>query len=223
MTTHKITFLPHNVSIDVEPGTSVIQAALDAGVHINASCGGEGVCGKCRVRIEEGAVADGISEKLSSEEIQKGYRLACRSAVTGDLTVRIPVESAIDAAVLNRPASPRRSARIRKFNLDELKERGLFLAPVEKKFLKKATAMDPTTGLPRWRAKSKIARKSDSDSLTVRRTLARLCASLAEITTDSLSAPLSRASVAPFKLGTRGLWIQPVRGTPARTSAASRI
>jgi len=47
----KITFLPHNVSIEVPPGSSVIQAALDAGVHINASCGGEGVCGKCRVRV----------------------------------------------------------------------------------------------------------------------------------------------------------------------------
>ncbi len=135
MTTHKITFLPHNVAIMVPPGASIIQAALDAGVHINASCGGEGVCGKCRVQIEEGAVADGLSEKLSAEDIQKGYRLACRSAVAGELTVRIPVESTIDAAVLNRPASPRRTARIREFNFEELKERGLFLAPVEKKYL----------------------------------------------------------------------------------------
>jgi uncharacterized 2Fe-2S/4Fe-4S cluster protein (DUF4445 family) len=133
--THKITFLPHNTSIEVPAGTSIIQAALDAGVHINASCGGEGVCGKCRVQIEEGAVVDGISEKLSPEDIRKGYRLACRSAVAGALTVRIPVESTIDAAVLNRPASPRRTARIREFNFEELKERGLFLAPVEKKYM----------------------------------------------------------------------------------------
>jgi uncharacterized 2Fe-2S/4Fe-4S cluster protein (DUF4445 family) len=38
--------------------------------------------------------------------------------------------------VLNRPAGPRRTARIRKFDFDELKEKGLFLAPVEKKYLK---------------------------------------------------------------------------------------
>jgi uncharacterized 2Fe-2S/4Fe-4S cluster protein (DUF4445 family) len=55
--------------------------------------------------------------------------------VTADAAVRIPVESAIDTGVLNRPASPRRTARIREFNFDELKEHGLFLAPVEKKYL----------------------------------------------------------------------------------------
>jgi uncharacterized 2Fe-2S/4Fe-4S cluster protein (DUF4445 family) len=135
MPNSKITFLPHNVSLEVPPGTSVIQAALDAGVHINASCGGEGVCGKCRVRIEAGSLEGGVSEKLSAEDVQSGYRLACQSAVTADVTVRIPVESAIDAGVLNRPASPRRTARIQEFNFDELKERGLFLAPVEKKYL----------------------------------------------------------------------------------------
>jgi len=131
----KITFLPHNVSIEVPPGSSVIQAALDAGVHINASCGGEGVCGKCRVRVEAGSVEGGVSEKLSAEDVRSGYRLACRSMVTADAAVRIPVESAIDTGVLNRPASPRRTARIREFNFDELKEHGLFLAPVEKKYL----------------------------------------------------------------------------------------
>ena len=71
MPKHTITFLPHNISIAVAPGSSIIQAALDAGVHINASCGGEGVCGKCRVRVEQGDVADGVSEKLSAEDLQK--------------------------------------------------------------------------------------------------------------------------------------------------------
>ena len=135
MSKHKITFLPHNISIEMPAGTSIIQAALDAGVHINASCGGEGVCGKCRVSIEEGSVEGGISEKLSTEDLQKGYRLACQAVVAGGLTVRIPVESAVDASVLNRPVAPRRTARIREFDFEELKEKGLFVAPVEKKYL----------------------------------------------------------------------------------------
>ncbi|MFW6054923.1 MAG: 2Fe-2S iron-sulfur cluster-binding protein, partial [Thermodesulfobacteriota bacterium] len=45
----RIRFLPHEREIEVEEGTSLIRAALEAGVHINASCGGTGVCGKCRV------------------------------------------------------------------------------------------------------------------------------------------------------------------------------
>jgi len=132
---NKITFLPHNISIEIPAGISIIQAALDAGVHINASCGGEGICGKCRVRIEAGEVEGGVSEKLSAEDAQNGYRLACLSMATSDLTVRIPVESTIDASVLNRPSLPRRTTRIREFNFEELKEHGLFLAPVEKKYL----------------------------------------------------------------------------------------
>jgi uncharacterized 2Fe-2S/4Fe-4S cluster protein (DUF4445 family) len=135
MANPKVTFLPHNISITVPPGASIIQAALDAAVHINASCGGEGICGKCRVRIEAGSVEGGVSEKLSAEDIREGYRLACQSTVTGDLTVRIPTESVIDNGALRRPASPRRTARISEFNFEELKERGLFLAPVEKKYL----------------------------------------------------------------------------------------
>ena len=135
MSDPKITFLPHNVSLTVPSGTSIIQAALDGGVHINASCGGEGVCGKCRVLIEAGGSEGGVSEKLNAEDVRQGYRLACQTVLTGDLMVRVPVESAIDTSVLNRPASPRRTTRIREFNFDELKERGLFLAPVEKKYL----------------------------------------------------------------------------------------
>ncbi len=147
MSKHKITFLPHNISIEMPAGATIIQAALDAGVHINASCGGEGVCGKCRILIEEGSVEGGISEKLSSEDVQQGYRLACQAFVNSDLTVRIPVESAVDAGVLKRTVAPRRTARIREFDFEELKEKGLFIAPVEKKYLE-IPAPSPQDNLP---------------------------------------------------------------------------
>ena len=135
MTHYKIQFLPHNKSIEVPEGQSIIRAALEAGVHINASCGGEGVCGKCRVIIEEGKVSDGITEKLRPEDIEKGYRLACQSTVTENLVVRVPVESAIDASVLNMQSTPRRTARIQQMNLNDLKQQNLFIPPVEKKYL----------------------------------------------------------------------------------------
>ena len=116
MPTHTVKFLPYDMQIDVEDGDTVIRAALEAGVHVNASCGGEGVCGKCRVLIEDGTVDSGISEKLSVEDREKGYRLACQAAVKSDLVVRIPVESTIDAGVLKMQASPRRTAHIREMN-----------------------------------------------------------------------------------------------------------
>lgn len=135
MPTHTVNFLPYDMQIDVEDGDTVIRAALEAGVHVNASCGGEGVCGKCRVLIEGGTVDGGISEKLSVKDRKKGYRLACQATVKSDLVVRIPVESTIDAGVLKMQAAPRRTAHIREMNFEELKEKGLFVAPVEKKYL----------------------------------------------------------------------------------------
>jgi uncharacterized 2Fe-2S/4Fe-4S cluster protein (DUF4445 family) len=135
MTTHTIKFLPHNREIKVNDGENLIRAAMEAGVHINASCGGEGVCGKCRVIVETGAVEGGFSEKLSPADREKGYRLACRSTITEDVVVRVPVESSIDASVLSQRYVPRRKASIRQMDLNDLKEQGLFLPPVEKVYI----------------------------------------------------------------------------------------
>jgi len=135
MSRHKIKFLPHNKEITVMHGENLIRAAMEAGVHINASCGGEGVCGKCRVIIEDGSVEGGITEKLSKEDIEKGYRQACLAVVQNDLVVRIPIESDVDISVLNLQKTPRRKAQIWEMNLAELKEKGLFMPPVEKKYI----------------------------------------------------------------------------------------
>jgi uncharacterized 2Fe-2S/4Fe-4S cluster protein (DUF4445 family) len=131
----KILFLPHNIETTVTRGENLIRAAMEAGVHINASCGGEGVCGKCRVIIEKGAVEGGISEKLSTEDLNKGYRQACLADVKSDLVVRIPIESEVDAGILNLQTTPRRTARIWEMNLEDLKDKGLFIPPVEKRYL----------------------------------------------------------------------------------------
>ncbi|MGD8459224.1 MAG: ASKHA domain-containing protein [Desulfobacterales bacterium] len=135
MPNHKIVFLPYDTEITVPEGETIIHAAMEAGVHINASCGGEGVCGKCRVRIEEGMVEGGISEKISQEDQDKGFRQACQAAVKSDLVVRIPVESALDASALRAQMAPRKTAHVQAIDFNELKEKGLFVAPVEKKSL----------------------------------------------------------------------------------------
>jgi uncharacterized 2Fe-2S/4Fe-4S cluster protein (DUF4445 family) len=135
MKKHHILFLPHNIKIIVEERENLIRAAMEAGVHINASCGGEGICGKCRVIIEDGNVEGGITEKLDKQDIEKGFRQACLSKVLSDLVVRIPIESEVDASVLNLQQTPRKTARIWEMNLDELKDEGLFMPPVEKKYL----------------------------------------------------------------------------------------
>ncbi|MBW1712427.1 MAG: DUF4445 domain-containing protein [Deltaproteobacteria bacterium] len=125
-----VTFLPAEISLEVEEGENLLRAAMLAGVHVNASCGGQGVCGKCRVIVESGQVEDGRSEKLSDEDYEAGYRLACKSTVSGDVQVRIPVESQIDNKVLNiqRP-KPGAGLQIPELGADWLRERGLFEPP----------------------------------------------------------------------------------------------
>ena len=131
----KVRFLPHDRTINVPVGESLIRAAMAAGVHVNASCGGEGICGKCRVLIEEGEITGGVTERLSPADIEKGYRLACLSKLTGDVTVRIPVESSIDTTALSRQYTPRQTAKIKTIDINTLKEQGIFIAPVVKVYL----------------------------------------------------------------------------------------
>lgn len=135
MINHKIRFLPHNKEIIVPDGQKIIRAAMEAGVHINANCGGEGLCGKCRVILEEGTVEGGISAELSREDFEAGYRLACLSRVKSDITVRIPFESEVDPGILNRVGGARRTAQIQHMNFEELKSKGLFIPPIEKRYL----------------------------------------------------------------------------------------
>ncbi len=133
--TYSVKFLPHDIQVEVEDNESLIRAAMEAGVHINASCGGGGVCGKCRVMIEEGQVEGGISEHLSEEDQEKGYRLACMSQVAGDIVVRIPVESQMDTGRLNAQVTSRHTAKEAYADVDELRQDGLFIPPVEKIYM----------------------------------------------------------------------------------------
>jgi len=98
----RVHFAPDNVDIVVEEGANLLETAIAAGVHINASCGGNGVCGTCKVLIKAGEVESTRSEKLSEEEYEQGFRQACQSRIITDLTVYVPVESRLEKAILSR-------------------------------------------------------------------------------------------------------------------------
>jgi uncharacterized 2Fe-2S/4Fe-4S cluster protein (DUF4445 family) len=94
----KVTFLPDRKEVEVEEGVTLFEAAEKAGVYLNSLCGGEGVCGKCRVQVIKGkARADNRSLTfLSREEVQNGYVLACQTRVEDDLEVVIPPQSRLE-------------------------------------------------------------------------------------------------------------------------------
>ncbi len=146
-----VKFLPHNISVAVEQNESLIRAAMEAGVHINASCGGTGVCGKCRILLEAGTLEGGVSEHLSVEDREKGYRLACLSQVASDVVIRIPVESQVDTSRLNARTGGRHTAKAVYSDVNELRQDGLFIPPVEKIYLElpPATAGDNQADMAR--------------------------------------------------------------------------
>jgi uncharacterized 2Fe-2S/4Fe-4S cluster protein (DUF4445 family) len=75
---------------------------MEVGVYIQASCGGEGFCGKCKVQIEKGEAESSRTPKISEEEFGRGIRLACQTRIQSDLEVRVPVESHLDKRVIAR-------------------------------------------------------------------------------------------------------------------------
>jgi uncharacterized 2Fe-2S/4Fe-4S cluster protein (DUF4445 family) len=86
--THTVTFEPWGSVVEVEPGSTLLDAARTAGVPMGAVCGGRGTCGKCRVRILEGspaAAAPAEAAVLPPGAAERGERLACRTVVTGPL------------------------------------------------------------------------------------------------------------------------------------------
>lgn len=98
----KVTFYPDNREIEVSQGENLLRAAMLAEVHINASCGGEGTCGKCRVLVDEGDIKKLPAPKAETVTAEGAY-LACRSEILSDLVVRVPPEARLgERKVLER-------------------------------------------------------------------------------------------------------------------------
>jgi uncharacterized 2Fe-2S/4Fe-4S cluster protein (DUF4445 family) len=108
MESYSITFLPEEKLVAVEPGATLMDAAEKAAIHINSLCGGEGVCGRCKVKVTNGKIgADKHSISiLSKEEITEGYVLACQTRVDSDMEVFIPPESRIEEGQVLLEAVP---------------------------------------------------------------------------------------------------------------------
>ncbi|MFC1551079.1 ASKHA domain-containing protein [Candidatus Latescibacterota bacterium] len=91
MAQHEVRFQPDGINIMVESGTLVADAIKSAGIKIQLPCGGTGKCGKCGVEIHPGAPEPSEFDvnHLTEGEIARGMRLACKTKVTGNISVLI--------------------------------------------------------------------------------------------------------------------------------------
>lgn len=95
----RVTFLPEGKEAEVPGGTTLLEAAAAAGTELASVCGGEGICGRCRLIVRQGKVKAEPTLHLSREEIKEGYVLACQARVMGDVVVEVPPESLAERAV----------------------------------------------------------------------------------------------------------------------------
>ena len=116
-----------DVKYHAEPGENILEIAQKAGVNIDVPCGGNGTCGKCKMRIMAGSLSyNKGAGKLSDEEFDDNWRLACQAEVEGDATLWVPAAasdfvSGIITAALNTPEE------LEKYNamIDEVFTHGL--------------------------------------------------------------------------------------------------
>jgi len=86
--------LPSDYVIEVEPGQTVLQAALEAGLQYPHDCR-RGSCGKCRTRLVEGEIKEqtDFSYTLSDEEMNEGFILACAALPKTPLILEVDLVS----------------------------------------------------------------------------------------------------------------------------------
>ena len=135
MKKHKVIFQPSGRRGNVEDGKTLLEAAQSLGVDIEGLCGNKKVCGKCKVRIEEGYfekdnIESGMShlspiiddeKKHIKPEDGPGIRLACTAEILGDVKVFVPERSRAGKQVVRKAAKELSIAldpAVRKYNID---------------------------------------------------------------------------------------------------------
>jgi uncharacterized 2Fe-2S/4Fe-4S cluster protein (DUF4445 family) len=77
-------------SIDVAIGTTMLDAAAEAGLDIDATCGRRGKCRSCRVKVLSGKIPPATLQdtlQLGHEAVAERFRLACQTRLIGDCSV----------------------------------------------------------------------------------------------------------------------------------------
>ena len=88
----RVSFIPLGQSGEAKTDETLLDVARRAGVPLGNSCGGVGVCARCRVRVVEGAdqlsAPTTIEARVSQQRgLDPDERLACQSIVLGDCAV----------------------------------------------------------------------------------------------------------------------------------------
>ncbi len=79
-----------DVTTFAQEGENLLDVARKTNVAIDAPCGGNASCGKCKVKLVDGELDSPKTRHISDEEYGNGWRLACVSKIMGDVAVEVP-------------------------------------------------------------------------------------------------------------------------------------
>lgn len=83
--------MPFGKVIDGPEGKTLFEVLPGKEFDLSSECDGNGMCGKCRVKVLEGVqeATDGDCQHLTDDEISQGYRQACLVVINNDMTIEI--------------------------------------------------------------------------------------------------------------------------------------
>ena len=90
MKKYTVQFLPFEIEVAVEGGASLLDTIRQANLPMKTSCGGEGTCGECYVKILKGAVSKDAVKRLPTDIASQGFVLACQTKIEENLIVQLP-------------------------------------------------------------------------------------------------------------------------------------
>jgi len=84
--------IPPDKELELKAGDNLRSALIEAGIPLDSPCGGQGTCLKCKVQLAgvSRKYTDLEQEKLSREELDGGWHLACQVTVEEPGEVRLP-------------------------------------------------------------------------------------------------------------------------------------
>ena len=98
--TFPVRFVPGDRVFAASGPVELFLAAAACDILVDQPCGSAGTCGKCRVRLLDGAPepTSRDQELLSRAEIEAGWRLGCQLVLRGPATVELLAPSRLTAA-----------------------------------------------------------------------------------------------------------------------------
>lgn len=118
---HLVVFAPSGKRGRFPAGTSLLEAARALLVDLDSVCGGRGLCGRCKIRVQvepdarlaspstrtQVSATEAVEARYQEKrgKFAPGERLGCQAQILGDLIIDVPASSQIHRQIIRKDAT----------------------------------------------------------------------------------------------------------------------